>query len=505
MRQLVEKWNKLTKKKKIICGTSAGVVLAGIILAIVLSTSGYYATTMRLLRVEGTVNIEDSNGNSKPIMENSRFQSGDAINTGDASLASIALDDSKIITLDENSRAEFHKKNKQIELKLTDGGLYFNVKEPLKDDETMDIKTSTMIVGIRGTSGYVTADNNGNDCILVTDGKVHIVGTNPVTGETKEIYVSGGQMVRVYLFNDRQEDSIMFTLEDVDEENLPDFIIDRLAEDPELLDRVCDFNDWDPQAILEITEVEETEASESGEPSESSDPEVSGTPTPSPSGTVTPTAAPSGTVTPTVTPRPGTDDDDDDNDPTPTPRPGVTGTPAPTQGPGVTTTPSPTPRPGTTGTPTPSPRPGVTTTPVPTAAPAVTSTPAPTVTPVVTVTPAPSPSTTPMPTITPVDTGPVYDGDPEFTNGSISNVGSITGGDPNSVDFLGTNSDGTGVTIGMTRTTDIYGNTCYRMEDYWVDGDPELGHQIEMECDHGYYYYNSEERSLYPVPEDRWP
>jgi len=498
MRQLVEKWNKLTKKKKIICASSAGVVLVGIILAVVLSTSGYYATTMRLLRVEGTVNIEDSNGNSKPIMENARFQSGDAINTGAASLASIALDDSKVITLDENSRAEFHKKNKQIELKLTDGGLYFNVKKPLEDDETMDIKTSTMIVGIRGTSGYVTADEFGNDCIIVTDGKVHIVGTNPVTGETKEVYVSGGQMVRVYLFNDREEDSIMFSLEDVDEENLPGFILDRLEEDPELLDRVCDFNGWDPQAILDITEVTETEVSESEETTETTGPEATGTPVPSSSVTSTPTPRPSGTVTPTTTPRPGTEDDDSDegsgND-----DPGTTNTPTPTPRPGTTNTPTPTPRPGTTNTPMPTPRPGTTSTPTPTSVPGVTTTPIPTVTTAPTVTPMPSPSITP---VTEDETGPVYEGESEFSNGSIL---STDPDEPDHVDFIGYNSDGIRSTVGMTVTEDIYGNRCYRMEDYWVDDPENEDHQIELECDHAYYYYNAEEQSLYMVPEDRWP
>ena len=82
MNKLKEIWDNLSLLKKII---SIGVILlvvAGIVVAIVLSTNGYYANTMRLLRVEGTVNIEDSNGGTRPVIENIRFQSGDALSTG---------------------------------------------------------------------------------------------------------------------------------------------------------------------------------------------------------------------------------------------------------------------------------------------------------------------------------------------------------------------------------------------------------------------------------------
>lgn len=400
MGKLKQKWNDLSKKKKIIYGSGAGVLLAGIIVAVIFATSGYYATTMRLLRAEGTVSIEDSNGNSKPIMENARFQSGDAINTGSSSLASIGLDDDKIITLDENSRAEFSKKRKQIELKLTQGGLFFDVQKPLEPDETMDIKTSTMIVGIRGTSGYVFVDDDGRECILVTDGRVHVTGVNPVTGEEKETDVSAGQLVKVYLFYDRTENSVEFQLEIIDEYHIPDFVLARLREDPDLLAKVCEYTGWNADIIMGRIETLETEASESSEESEtegSTEPgetsETSG-PTGSPSPSVTVTPGPSGTVTPTTTPRPGSDDgdddDDDDDDSIPTPAPRSSNTPAPT---------------GSTATPTPR----GTTTPVPTSTPRPTSTVAPTSTPRPTSTPVPT--STPEPTPSSVDE--IFDSRPE--------------------------------------------------------------------------------------------
>lgn len=61
----------------------------------------YSASTMRLLHYEGTVEIEDAGGAPRFVMENDRFSSGEAMRTGETSLASIGLDDSKIVTLDK--------------------------------------------------------------------------------------------------------------------------------------------------------------------------------------------------------------------------------------------------------------------------------------------------------------------------------------------------------------------------------------------------------------------
>ena len=121
---LVEKFKNLPKEKKIAFTVFLGIVIiAFIAFIIMMARSGYLATTMRLLRVEGTVSIEDSKGGVKPVIDNIRFQSGDALSTGSDGIASIGLDDTKVVTLENDSRAEFFKRSKQLELKLTQGGL----------------------------------------------------------------------------------------------------------------------------------------------------------------------------------------------------------------------------------------------------------------------------------------------------------------------------------------------------------------------------------------------
>ncbi len=240
------------KRKKIIMIVVAAILVIAAVAIFLYFNSKIRATTMRILRIEGEVTLEDD-GKPKSITDNIRLNSGNALSTAVRSLVSIGLDEVKIVTLDEKSRAVFNQKGRQLDLELTDGSLFFEVQQPLEDDESMDIRTSTMVVGIRGTSGWVSVDGE-HESLIVTDGRVHVIGTNPVTGEVKEIDVKAGQRVTVYLYNDRKVDSIMFVLEEVTERDLPEFLLDRLRENPELLEKVCRETGWDKPWILGIRE-----------------------------------------------------------------------------------------------------------------------------------------------------------------------------------------------------------------------------------------------------------
>ena len=88
----------------IICaGMVSLILLAGMFPYTALADS-YTSTTMRLLHYEGTVEIEDSSGKPRAVMENARFNSGEAMKTAASSTASVGLDDGRIVTLDEKSR-----------------------------------------------------------------------------------------------------------------------------------------------------------------------------------------------------------------------------------------------------------------------------------------------------------------------------------------------------------------------------------------------------------------
>ena len=320
------KMKNMSTKEKVVTSVIAAVVLiaAVVVVCVIVSRNNMLATTMRLLRVQGTVSIEDSKGVTKPVIDNLRFKSGDALNTGSDGLASVGLDDAKIVTLQNDSRAEFRKKNKQLELKLTKGAVFFNVTEKLKDDEKFEIKTSTMTAGIRGTSGIIYYDSKdaNRETVAITDGTVIVSATNPETNETRSVEVVAGKKVQVYFYvNDGVHDNIEFELNDFKPEELMNFTLNWMADNDDLLKRISDHTGWDKDNLKKI--LKGIASGDVKPPKESETPTPTNTPTPEPpTSTPTPTPTPVPTKKPTPTKRPT-------KKPTPTKRPTKRPTKAP--------------------------------------------------------------------------------------------------------------------------------------------------------------------------------
>ena len=141
-------------------------IVFAMILALVFCTAAqadtYEANTMRLLHYQGSVEIFDASGESRFVMENVRFSSGEVLQTGEDSLASVSLDDSKIVTLDANSRVEFIQEASHFRLNLLQGAIILDVQAKLDENESLDIQTSTMVVGIRGTLVFMSEEPTEN-------------------------------------------------------------------------------------------------------------------------------------------------------------------------------------------------------------------------------------------------------------------------------------------------------------------------------------------------------
>ncbi len=167
-----------------IIGIVAGavVIVAAAVAAIILLSgkNDLVATTIRFLRMQGTVSLLDSKDRDVSITENLRLNNGNKVLTATESFASLGLDDYKIVALDQSSKTVVIQEGMRVELNLESGALYFNVTKALAEDESFDIKTSTMIVGIRGTCGYVSADD-----LFLVEGHVEV--NDPTTGETFEV------------------------------------------------------------------------------------------------------------------------------------------------------------------------------------------------------------------------------------------------------------------------------------------------------------------------------
>lgn len=226
------------EKKKRILIIAAILLLLAILGGVLLYNRAITAVTMRIQRLVGTVNLY-TDGKEKPIKEKMRLAGGQTVTTEGESLIMVSLDDTKLMTMEESSKAEIKARGKKLLFNLLEGNLFFNVTEKLKDTEAFDIHTSTMICGIRGTSAYVGRDSTSHEILMVTDGVVHVVATNPVTKETTEVDVPAGQMITIYLDEEAEGDkTISIVMKSFKEEDLPAMALDTMAKNKELMDRV---------------------------------------------------------------------------------------------------------------------------------------------------------------------------------------------------------------------------------------------------------------------------
>ena len=128
-----------------------------------------------------------------------------------ASFAWINLDDVKLAKLDEKSEIAIQKEDKHLELEVKSGSLFFNVTQPLEDDETMNIRTSSMLVGIRGTCGWVEVPDASHMNVYLLEGKVECTAGVTAT-------VSAGEVGRL------DETAGTVTVEPFAQDAIPDFV-----------------------------------------------------------------------------------------------------------------------------------------------------------------------------------------------------------------------------------------------------------------------------------------
>ena len=163
---------------------------------------GAKAATMHLRKTEGTVGVSDDGGQAVEPREELGLFSGYGVDTQSKSYAWIDLDDVKLVKMDQDSEIGITKEDKQLEVEVKTGSLFFNVTQPLADDETMTIRTSTMAVGIRGTCGWVT-----QDAAALLEGSVE------VTAGEQSATISAGEMA--FLTEDGKLEVRQLYIEDV--------------------------------------------------------------------------------------------------------------------------------------------------------------------------------------------------------------------------------------------------------------------------------------------------
>ena len=200
------------------------------------------AAAIRLTKAEGTVNIKNGDGKKVSRIDKMRLYSGYSLETAESSYAWINLDDVKLIKEDASSKVQVRKSGKNLEVKLEAGALFFNVTEPLKADESLNISTSTMIVGIRGTSGWVRIAADGREAsISLGEGTAQLSVTDPVSGQTKNGVIRGGQEATCVVYpQERAGDKCDILMDGYKVEDIPGFVLYEMVRDVELCDKILE-------------------------------------------------------------------------------------------------------------------------------------------------------------------------------------------------------------------------------------------------------------------------
>jgi len=196
-------------------------------------------TTLRLDKAEGTVTVSNASGKAQTIKEGMRLYSGYTVTTGTKSGAYVSLDGSKAIKLDSSSSAEIRKSGKKLEVFLKSGNLLFDVSEPLKSDESLNIRTATMVTGVRGTVGYVQNVDRSLSYLYLLEGRVEVNNIASGTGTSQTATLVGGQAIAAT----KPDGEIVSDLQPMgqfSDDALPGFVCLELAINERLRDRVED-------------------------------------------------------------------------------------------------------------------------------------------------------------------------------------------------------------------------------------------------------------------------
>ena len=199
---------------------------------------------MRLLKYDGKVVLTGASGNELEAEEGRRLVNGNILKTKKESMAWVLLDEDRVVTLMEKSTAFFTQSGKTLHVSLEEGRLFFNIDRSLDANENLNISTSTMIIGIRGTSGYIDSDENGNSVLYLTTGEVDVVGLDDKGMSSDADSVKCAQKVTVVSGEEAE-----LVIEDVTESDLPFELINYLLSDEDLLEKVLEETGWDEEAL----------------------------------------------------------------------------------------------------------------------------------------------------------------------------------------------------------------------------------------------------------------
>lgn len=230
-------------------------MVAGNSLAAYAATQEATAVSVHVLRSDGTVELRKPNGRILPLVEGMRLYHGYQITTQESSYAYMALDETKLATLDAVSDMELERKGDDLALMLNSGKLFFDVSAKLSEEETMNIHTSNVALGIRGTSGLVEIVDSRHTRVWLFEGQIDGTVTNQINEQKKEIHMVSGMVADFYVYNmDHAGDKCDIIVRNYHESEVPGFVLREMKKNLALVERIRQNGGGDFYPYLERAE-----------------------------------------------------------------------------------------------------------------------------------------------------------------------------------------------------------------------------------------------------------
>ena len=190
------------------------------------------AATIALTKVEGELELIDRRGKDVLPKENLHLFDGSIMATHKQSYAWMNLDSKRLVKLDQESQMEIRKNRKKLEIVMQYGSLFFNIEKPLEKDESLDIRTSSMMVGIRGTCGWVTVENEKLLLVYLLKGRVECSVFDKDGNILASEILTAGQAARLAFDGDTASVTV---IKEFDIQEIPDFVMEEIEGNEELM------------------------------------------------------------------------------------------------------------------------------------------------------------------------------------------------------------------------------------------------------------------------------
>ena len=202
------------------------VLLAALLTALLAACGAQEAAAVWLARTQGSVSVWDADQKPLEPQEDLGLYDGYRVATEAQSCGWLSLDRERLAKLDAQSEVGIARSGRLLQLNVNAGSLFFNIDAPLAADETLEICCSNMVVGIRGTCGWVSATPEGRLRVCLLEGVVTCAVT-PKNGEAVVQTVRAGEQGELM-----PEGKIV--VEPLYREDIPDFVLEELSGKPEL-------------------------------------------------------------------------------------------------------------------------------------------------------------------------------------------------------------------------------------------------------------------------------